>query len=184
MDANAAADLGFIHYDQTNQIREHFHLIRCSRLPDFCAGCFRTIPDFRATTAPECACVVYGRQHDLWLHICGPGWLCRCFSGQAQAVDARSCGRTRFGAGRSLIVDQHDRKGCDLVTGCSTCTDGTVRCSRRLEACQELATRTIGELKAAVAQQQKQIEALTAGLQKVTARVEAGDSALRVVSDN
>ena len=31
---------------------------------------------------------------------------------------------------------------------------------------------------------QEQIEALTAGLQKVTARVEAGDSVPRVVSDN
>jgi trimeric autotransporter adhesin len=37
---------------------------------------------------------------------------------------------------------------------------------------------------AKIAQQQKQIEALTAGLQKVTARVEASNSASRVVSDN
>jgi uncharacterized coiled-coil protein SlyX len=54
---------------------------------------------------------------------------------------------------------------------------------------------TINELKATVAkqqdafaskiaQQQKQIDALTAGLQKVTARVEATNSAPRVVSDN
>src|SRR6187200_1631356 len=43
---------------------------------------------------------------------------------------------------------------------------------------------TIAELKTTVAQQQKQIEALTAGLQKVTARVEAANSAPRVVSDN
>jgi hypothetical protein len=34
-----------------------------------------------------------------------------------------------------------------------------------------------------LAQQQKQIEALTAGLQKVAARIEAGRSGLRVVSD-
>ena len=34
------------------------------------------------------------------------------------------------------------------------------------------------------AQQQKQIEALTTGLQKVTARVEAANSVPRVVSDN
>jgi len=34
------------------------------------------------------------------------------------------------------------------------------------------------------AQQQKQIEALTAGLQKVTARVEAAKPVPRVVSDN
>jgi hypothetical protein len=42
----------------------------------------------------------------------------------------------------------------------------------------------VEEQGAAIAKQQKQIEALTAGLQKVTARVEAGDPALRVVSDN
>jgi hypothetical protein len=35
-----------------------------------------------------------------------------------------------------------------------------------------------------IAQQQKQIEALTAGLQKVTARVEAANPVSRVVSDN
>jgi hypothetical protein len=35
-----------------------------------------------------------------------------------------------------------------------------------------------------LAQQQKQIEALTAGLQKVTARVESSNSAPRIVSDN
>src|SRR5262249_25314036 len=43
---------------------------------------------------------------------------------------------------------------------------------------------TIGELKTAVAQQQKQIEALTTGLQKVTARVESNQTAPRVASDN
>ena len=42
----------------------------------------------------------------------------------------------------------------------------------------------VAELQAAVAKQQKQIEALTAGLQKVTARFEARNSAPRVVSDN
>jgi hypothetical protein len=40
------------------------------------------------------------------------------------------------------------------------------------------------QLKATVAQQQKQIDALTAELQKVTARVEVANSAPRVVSDN
>jgi len=45
-------------------------------------------------------------------------------------------------------------------------------------------TATITEQEATNAQQQKQIEALTAGLQKVTARVESGNSAPRVVSDN
>jgi predicted RNase H-like nuclease (RuvC/YqgF family) len=43
---------------------------------------------------------------------------------------------------------------------------------------------TITQLKASVMQQQKQIEALTAGLQKVGARVEAANSVPRVVSDN
>jgi hypothetical protein len=50
---------------------------------------------------------------------------------------------------------------------------------------------TVQDLKVAAAKQeatierqQKQIEALTAGLQKVTARGESGDSAPRVVSDN
>jgi uncharacterized coiled-coil protein SlyX len=43
---------------------------------------------------------------------------------------------------------------------------------------------TITELKTTVAQQQKQIAALTAGLQKVTARVESNQNALLVVSDN
>jgi Chaperone of endosialidase len=43
---------------------------------------------------------------------------------------------------------------------------------------------TVSQLKATVAQQQKQIEVLTAGVQKVTARVEAANSVPRVVSDN
>jgi len=43
---------------------------------------------------------------------------------------------------------------------------------------------TIAELKTTVAQQQKQIEALVAGLQKVTARVESSEPALRVANDN
>ena len=40
------------------------------------------------------------------------------------------------------------------------------------------------EFKSKFAQQQKQIEALTVALQKVTARFEARNSAPRVVSDN
>jgi molybdenum-dependent DNA-binding transcriptional regulator ModE len=45
--------------------------------------------------------------------------------------------------------------------------------------------RTIAAKQEAInAEQQKQIEALTAGLQKVTARIEAGNSAPRVVSGN
>jgi len=44
--------------------------------------------------------------------------------------------------------------------------------------------RKVEEQGALIAQQQKQIEALTAGLQKVAARVEASNPAPRVVSDN
>ena len=44
--------------------------------------------------------------------------------------------------------------------------------------------RTIADLKTTVVQQQKQIEALTAALQKVTAQVELNQTAPRVVSDN
>jgi len=44
--------------------------------------------------------------------------------------------------------------------------------------------RTIANLKTTVVQQQKQIEALTAGLQKVTTQVESNQTAPRVVSDN
>jgi uncharacterized coiled-coil protein SlyX len=43
---------------------------------------------------------------------------------------------------------------------------------------------TIAELKATVAQQQKQIEALTAGLQKVSAAVELNKAAPTQVADN
>jgi hypothetical protein len=45
------------------------------------------------------------------------------------------------------------------------------------------AHRRLEEQQTMIAQQQKQIEALTAGLQKVTARVEAGNSAQQVISD-
>ena len=44
--------------------------------------------------------------------------------------------------------------------------------------------RTIADLKTTVVQQQKQIEALTTGLQKVTTQVESNQTAPRVVSDN
>jgi len=43
--------------------------------------------------------------------------------------------------------------------------------------------RKVEAHEAAIAQQQKQIEALTAGLQKVTARVESGQTATRVVNE-
>jgi trimeric autotransporter adhesin len=42
---------------------------------------------------------------------------------------------------------------------------------------------TIGELKATVAKLQKQIEVLTAGLQKVTARIESSQTATWLASD-
>jgi hypothetical protein len=44
--------------------------------------------------------------------------------------------------------------------------------------------RTVGELKATVAQQQKQIEALTAGLQKVSAQLEVNKPAPQTVLNN
>jgi uncharacterized coiled-coil protein SlyX len=43
---------------------------------------------------------------------------------------------------------------------------------------------TIAELKSTVAQQQKQIEALTAGLQKVSAQLQVSKSARQVVLSN
>ena len=46
------------------------------------------------------------------------------------------------------------------------------------------AHRKLQEQQTTIERQQKQIEALTAGLQKVTARVEAANSVPRVVSDN
>ena len=46
------------------------------------------------------------------------------------------------------------------------------------------AHRKLQEQQTTIERQQKQIEALTAGLQKVTARVEAGNPVPRVVSDN
>ena len=44
--------------------------------------------------------------------------------------------------------------------------------------------RTVQELKGTVAQQQKQIDALTTGLQKVAAQLEAAKPAARIVSGN
>jgi len=46
------------------------------------------------------------------------------------------------------------------------------------------AHRKLQEQETTIERQQKEIEALTAGLQKVTARVEAGNSIPRVVSGN
>jgi uncharacterized coiled-coil protein SlyX len=43
---------------------------------------------------------------------------------------------------------------------------------------------TVRELKATVARQQKQIEALTAGLQKVSAQLEASNPARQVAESN
>ena len=44
--------------------------------------------------------------------------------------------------------------------------------------------RTVGELKATVAQQQKQIEALTAGLQRVSAQLETSKPAHQLVKNS
>ena len=44
--------------------------------------------------------------------------------------------------------------------------------------------RKVEEQGAIIAKQQEQIDTLTAGLQNLTARLEATNSALRVVSDN
>ena len=44
--------------------------------------------------------------------------------------------------------------------------------------------RTVGDLRAVVAQQQKQIEALTAGLQKVSAQLQVSKSAPQTVLNN
>jgi len=44
--------------------------------------------------------------------------------------------------------------------------------------------RKVEEQGALIAQQQKQIEALTAGLQRVTAQVESGKSSVRVAISN
>ena len=44
--------------------------------------------------------------------------------------------------------------------------------------------RKVEEQGAIIAKQQEQIDTLTAGFQKLTARLEATNSALRVVSDN
>jgi hypothetical protein len=55
---------------------------------------------------------------------------------------------------------------------------------RKVEEQQATITQQRKDFETKFAQQQKQIEVLTAGLQKVTARVEASNSAPRVVSDN
>jgi hypothetical protein len=62
-----------------------------------------------------------------------------------------------------------------------------LKAHRKLEEQQttiERQEKQIAAQEAKAAHQQKQIEALTAGLQKVTARVEANQTARRVVSDN
>jgi len=55
---------------------------------------------------------------------------------------------------------------------------------RKVEEQQATITQQRKDFETKFAQQQKQIEALTAGLQKVTARVESSEPALRVASDN
>ena len=62
-----------------------------------------------------------------------------------------------------------------------------LKAHRKLEEQEAIITRLESKLanrEVAAEQQQKQIEALTAGLQKVTARVEVANSVPRIVSDN
>jgi hypothetical protein len=75
----------------------------------------------------------------------------------------------------------------DLVTGAAKAKAYTVRYDAVIamllnEFLKE--HRTVRELKATVAQQQKQIEALTAGLQKVSAQVEMSHPAPQMVNNN
>ena len=55
---------------------------------------------------------------------------------------------------------------------------------RKIQEQQATIACVKNEFESKFTQQQKQIEALTAGLQKMTARVEAANSVPRVVSDN
>jgi hypothetical protein len=55
---------------------------------------------------------------------------------------------------------------------------------RRVEALQASFAQQQKDFQATVAKQQRQIEALTAGLQKVSAQIEASQTALQVVSNN
>ena len=110
-------------------------------------------------------------------------------------VKAHSSGRTKllqkldpdavpqFG----LIAEQVEKVNRDLVL---RDTDGKVN-AVRYEAVNAMLLneflkphRKLQEQQTTIERQQKQIEALTAGLQKVTARVEAANPVPRVVSDN
>jgi hypothetical protein len=55
---------------------------------------------------------------------------------------------------------------------------------RKVEEQQATITQLKAELQATATRQQKQIDALTAGLQKVSAQLEASKPALQVVSNN
>jgi Chaperone of endosialidase len=86
-----------------------------------------------------------------------------------------------------LVAEQVEIVNPDLVVRDE---DGKVN-SVRYEAVNAMllneflkAHRKLQEQETTIERQQKQIEALTAGLHKVTARVEAGNSVSRVVSDN
>ena len=100
-----------------------------------------------------------------------------------------------------LVAEQVEKVSPDLVIRAGDGKVSTVRyeavnamllneflkAHRKLEQQQTIIERQqkqIAAQEATAVQQQKQIEALTAGLQKVTARVESGQLAARVVSDN
>jgi hypothetical protein len=55
---------------------------------------------------------------------------------------------------------------------------------RKVEEQQATITQLKAELQATATRQQKQIDALTAGLQKVSAQLETSKPALQVVSNN
>ena len=61
---------------------------------------------------------------------------------------------------------------------------GTVPASRPVSSTGPGTTSALQELKAIVAEQQKQIKALTAGLQKMSAQLEASNPAPQVVENN
>ena len=86
-----------------------------------------------------------------------------------------------------LIAEQVEKVNPDLV---ARDEDGKVN-TVRYEAVNAMLLneflkehRKLQQQQITIERQQKQIEALTAGLQKVTARVEAANSVPRVVSDN
>ena len=79
-----------------------------------------------------------------------------------------------------LVAEEVEKVNPDLV---ARDEDGKVN-TVRYEAVNAMLLNEFLKEHRKVQDLEKQVAALTAGLQKVTARVEAGDPALRVVSDN